>query len=488
MRTSSAPALTPNIREAITVHICAVAAAGLFALLDSATYQRPELVALKGMVFAAAVALFLWSIYLTARSCHDGEALKPVVVFVVVILLELMIFSSSLLYNEPSYAPGAFFEYVDYYGCAFYAVFFITLTFLAAPLAWHCVRAESPVHECPDAHELINRAIEVHSLFMLLLTAVLLPPVLFLYCASTVELNRPQTWRHEYLEHCPDFVRDTTADMLALLNSNSNKSLRLRILNNGWTSAEHLESQLTAEPLFESAALNGLLHKPADIAMPVAMGISKNRYYSGGIHIERAANLVMSFSGDAQIRVFLNPETPLAHHFRAALIYEIRAGRHEQYIGDLKELPLNGYNRKAALNALATLMPANELEVLWPVYLCSSEEWLREEAVRLLANYKTDPIRTMLRALDRSNAEIAAWLLRHYRGATPYNDFYAKDLWIERMNELSLSPDVNLQSAARQWLRDHDEALSRKSIRAQTQTEDGWTIIENPHYDHPQFE
>jgi hypothetical protein len=486
MKISSQPALTPNFREAIIIHICAIAAAGLFTLLETATYQRPEVVALKGMLFAAAVALFLWSLYLAARSCHEGEPLKPVVVFVVIILLELMVFSCSLLYEKPSYSPGAFFEYADYYGCAFYAVFFITLTFLAAPLAWHCARLESPVHESPDAYGLINRAIEIHALFLLLLTAVLLPPALFLYCVSSAELKQPKTWRHEYLEYCPDFVRDTTADMLSLLNTNSNKSLHLRILENGWASAEHLESELTAEPLFESAALKALLQKPAQIALPFALGIAANRYYSGGQCINRAVELTLNYAQDAQISAMLRPETPMARRFRERLIGQIPARELVRYTGALEKLAMDDLYQEPALRSLAYLMPENKFFEVWASYLCSPDELLRQRAIGLLRTLQPKVVQLVLNCVDRSNDQIVASLLRNFREATSrekLNYDYLED-WMQRMDELACSACENVRSEANEWLRQRDEAvLQRSASMVHTQTNQASILIDGLQYD-----
>jgi hypothetical protein len=467
MKNSSPQTLTPNLREAVIIHLCAIATVGLFALLEAVTHQSPEIVALRGVVFAAGAALFLWSLYLTSRSCNEGEALKPIVAFVVIILLELLIYSFSLLKEEPTKASGTFFEQVDYYGCAFYAVFFITLTFLAAPLAWHCARVEKPIHDNPDAYALINRALEIQALFMLLLTAVLLPPSLFLYCASSAELEQLKSWRQEYLEHCPDFVRDNTSDMLSLLNSSFSKSLHLRILENGWASTEHLESQLTGESLFESAALKGLLQKPADVALPVALGIAVNRYYSGSAYTHRAVDLVMRHSDSEQIHQFLNPETPLANKFREALISVIRAQGLEEYVRDLKRLAAEDINHEAALLALATLLPRSEFDDVWITYLCSSYEPMREQAVRLAHIFKSNPTRLMLDCLDRSNAVIAASLLKRCRDTTSYYnyDYCSNDEWNKRMDELACSADENVRSEANEWLR-QSEALKRRSLRA----------------------
>jgi hypothetical protein len=454
MRTSIPLTLTPYIREAIIIHVCAFAAAGLYALIETAAYQSPELVALRGVSFAAATALYLWSLYLTARSCHDHEALKPIVILTTTVLLELMVFSLALLKEEPSHVPSSFFEHVDYYGVAFYAVFFITLTFLAAPLAWHCARLEKPVHDSPDAYALINRALEIHALFMLLLTAVLLPPALFLYCVSSTELEQPKSWRQEYLEICPDFVRDHTADILSLLNSNFYQSLHLRILENGWASTEHLESQLTAEPTFELAALKGLLNRPADVALPVALGISANRYYSGGEYIHRAVGILMNNFREEQIRAFLNPDASLALQFRKAFIYEIRKRGLEQYIGDLKTLAMDGNNYEAAMATLATLLPKNEFDELWTIYLCNSDEVMRRRAIHILYMFHGDPHQFMLQCLDRSSPEIAASLLKYFKEpvAVQYHHLVKNDAWMKRMTEYSMSIHENLRRQADEWL------------------------------------
>ena len=315
-------------RSAALVHGLAFLAASL--ALGAVWFVIPDQTKawkILGMGLSAVAVMTLWSIILAIQALWRGESGKWPMGVLGVFTIEVAALCASLCLGVLGMPNNILFRT----GLPVFVPFGMLVSLVAAPVAfWRARRAEfaeiaSKMPEWRNRRRWKHRFAWYAGIFTIL-TVLLLPWPLFVFCAASAHYNYPRSnfpdhWRNSFARHTPDFIRNTVAFLLEQSTLNPLVALHEKIVHNGYLSQSELQRHLNgASRVLNRRALNGISMSKPDVALEFALEIADGRR-TCTYPMTYDAGRIMGENGSAeQIRYCLEHANSPPAYFRLSLL------------------------------------------------------------------------------------------------------------------------------------------------------------------------
>ncbi|MGD0090661.1 MAG: hypothetical protein ABSE73_12140 [Planctomycetota bacterium] len=222
-----------------------------------------------------------------------------------------------------------------------------------------------------------------------LLTALLLPFPLFLYCVSWSSMHwRVHNWKTWVMENTPIFVAEPAAGALTLSSHKAAVDLYYHALMSGRVSRKRLLSEVNStDYIIQECAFTGLELADPQAALSVADQIGQGSIFAWMTDLlQRAGNMIGRRGTREQIRYFLDQDTtesPPDAAFMKGLLdaLDIRRAFLPELTSSCKK---TSTSREHGLMILAERLPPKDLPGVWAEFLADSDPLRRQQAIKCI--------------------------------------------------------------------------------------------------------
>jgi len=450
-------------RNAAIVHGLAfvaagAAGAGVYAVQGSSSDDAGVIL---GVGLAAVAVLWLWSGVLAIRALWKAE--RPIwpVLVLGLMLLELCPLALAFWFEQYSYGIPVLFP------------FFTLATFIAVPIAvWRVRRTEKSAaqaaHPQWTRRQRWKRGLLWYGAVSGLLTILLLPWPLFLYCATSGPFdeyeprNLTEDWRDSVIAVLPQFVRDGTSEAVFRVAPATTKPLNpmvYGVLCNGQLSKPKLIECLSLPSPYDRIALQQLDKVDRAVALEFSERIGRLQFPPGGIPsnnlLDQAGYLIGLHGSVAQVTYYLqNPSSSPA--MRRCILLAYRTNPRPELQPFIEEVARSGTAPDAsiAVRALANVAPAKDVERFFLELLNGPAPGSRLAAVQRIGSIKNSEVREKLELTCLNHTDPLVRyevLLRSFFEIQPATAAQTAR-WLERADRLLDEPNLNLRRCAVQAL------------------------------------